>query len=258
MTSQRIAGLPKRLPWSQFEELTDSLRNLTARLDNLIALWSTITPQITIDGRIGEFTTAVNKIYTALQNFAPGGAPLTYSHYPLEWGQATGGSATKLLCTGKRWATNIWQGCELTIVEGSGSGQSRWVESNDRTSITVRTNLDVVPDSSSVFVIRTRAILENKPAWKHGQKNVAAAGTAEQLPDITVPTGCQLIILAKPTNTGYIYLGKTEADAESTTGRFESLEAGVGIPLAFTNANLVWIDASVNGEGVSYLVPQAV
>lgn len=95
----------------------------------------------------------------------------------------------------------------------------------------------------------------DKPGFSFitGQKDVAAAGTAEQLPDVPIPAGVKAIIMAKPGNAGDIYLGNSKANTESATVRFDKLEAGDSIPLQITNLNLVWIDASVNGEGVSFL-----
>ncbi len=103
------------------------------------------------------------------------------------------------------------------------------------------------------YALSRRAIL---PAWTHGQKNVTSAGTAEQLPDVTVPDGCQLTIIAKPGNAGTIYLGKSKADAESVTNRFDGLVAGLAASLKIDNANKVWVNASDDGDGVSYLVEQ--
>lgn len=94
-------------------------------------------------------------------------------------------------------------------------------------------------------------------AFAHGQLDVTAAGTAEQLAsDVSVPVGCQLTVIAKPGNTGTIYLGNSKANAESATARFDGLSAGLAVSLKITNANLVWVDAAVSGEGVSYIVEQ--
>lgn len=96
----------------------------------------------------------------------------------------------------------------------------------------------------------------NKSAWTHGQLDITTAGIAEQLPDVTVPDGFYVTIIAKPGNTGTIYLGKTKADCEDTSSRFDGLAAGLAHALRVTNVNLVWVDASVSGEGVSWSVEQ--
>ncbi len=96
----------------------------------------------------------------------------------------------------------------------------------------------------------------NRNSFVTGEKDVTNAGTAEQLPDVEIPDGFKAIIAAKPGNTGYIYFGNSKENAESATNRFDRLEAGDSIPLAITNLNLVWIDASQDGEGISYYVEQ--
>jgi len=98
--------------------------------------------------------------------------------------------------------------------------------------------------------------LGNRTSITTGQRDVPAAGTAEQLPSVTIPEGFQLTIIAKPANTGTIYFGNSKANAESATARFDGLSAGLAVSLEITNANLVWVNASVNGEGISYIVEQ--
>lgn len=98
--------------------------------------------------------------------------------------------------------------------------------------------------------------LGNKSTFVTGQKNVAAAGTAEQLPDVAIPDGFRAIILAKPGNAGYVYLGNSKANAESATARFDRLEAGDSIAVQLTNLNLLWAKVSEDGEGISYYVEQ--
>jgi len=100
-------------------------------------------------------------------------------------------------------------------------------------------------------------ILANKGALIIGQKNVTTAGTAEQLPDIWIPDGFKVILLAKPENTGYIYLGASKVQAEDSSTRFSRLEAGDSIPLQITTLKLIWEDVSVSGEGITYIVEQA-
>jgi len=98
--------------------------------------------------------------------------------------------------------------------------------------------------------------LGNKSSFATGQKDVTSAGIAEQLPDVSIPDGFKAIVVAKPGNTGYIYLGNSKANAESATVRFDRLEAGDSIAVQLTNLNLCWIDSSQDGEGISYYVEQ--
>jgi len=82
----------------------------------------------------------------------------------------------------------------------------------------------------------------------YGRKAVAAAGTDVALAaSQALASGVQ--IKALWANTGYIYVG-TEGVAAATG--FE-LAAGESVFIATDNLALVWLDAAVNGEGVSYI-----
>ena len=93
----------------------------------------------------------------------------------------------------------------------------------------------------------------NRPTWAHGQKTVTAAGTAEQLPSQAIPDGFELVVRALPGNGNNIFLGETEALVESATDRLQ-FTAGNGLTLKVRDANQVWVDAAVDGEGVDYWV----
>lgn len=109
--------------------------------------------------------------------------------------------------------------------------------------------------ASSSSVAPQRAIEGSRSQFITGQKDVAAAGTPEQLPDVSVPDGFKVIIMAKQSNTGNIYLGNS-VTILSSSQRFDKLEAGDSVPLQVTNTNLIWIDSTVNGEGICYIVEQ--
>ena len=96
---------------------------------------------------------------------------------------------------------------------------------------------------------------KNKSSFITGQLTLAAASTAQQLVEYSAPIedGYQLTIVAWPTNTGYIYIGKEKGSAEGASS-FNGLAAGLAISLRVTNVNLVWVSATVAGEGVSFIV----
>lgn len=98
--------------------------------------------------------------------------------------------------------------------------------------------------------------LVNMPALITGQRNATTAGAAVQLPDIKVPNGFKVIIMAKPSNTGYIYLGNAQVSAEDSSSRFDRLEAGDSIALQITTLKLLWFVSSVDNEGISWIVEQ--
>lgn len=77
--------------------------------------------------------------------------------------------------------------------------------------------------------------------------NVATAGTRVQLPDLD----CSMVtIIAKRENTGYIYAGKNTV---SSIVYGVELSAKDSFDFAVSNANEIWIDSSISGEGISYV-----
>jgi len=96
---------------------------------------------------------------------------------------------------------------------------------------------------------------QNRSKWTHGQKDVVAAGTAEQLPDVAIPDGLDGVVRAKPGNTGDIYLGRSKGEASRSITRI-TLAAGEAQKLRVNNFSLWYVDAAVSGEGVEYFVEQ--
>ena len=99
--------------------------------------------------------------------------------------------------------------------------------------------------------------LPNRESFIHGARDITTAGTAEQLTtaSISIPDGFQLTIIAKPANTGTIYIGRSKGDAEGSQ-KFDGLSAGLAHSLIVTNVNLAWVNTDVDGEGVSWIVEQ--
>lgn len=179
-----------------------------------------------------------------------------YSGMPLHWGKATSGAKDKLVDQAADWEEDIWAGYEVVFIEGTGAGQIRLIKSNDVNSITPRSEWSEAPDGTTVYVIRTaRAIVANRNSWTPGQKNVTSAGTAEQLPNVEVPDGFEFVVKAKVDNTSYIYYGNSKANAEDSSKR-ATLSPDESMAFRITNANLIWIDAAISGEGIEYIVEQ--
>lgn len=82
-----------------------------------------------------------------------------------------------------------------------------------------------------------------------GAKNVTTAGTRVQLATDSTPC-LDIIVQAKRGNTGRIYVGGSLVANDDSNGVY--LNAGQSISLSVTNLNQVYIDATVNGEGVSF------
>lgn len=81
--------------------------------------------------------------------------------------------------------------------------------------------------------------------FSSAQQNVTMAGTRVQL---STNTCVAVTVKAKSTNTGLIYVG----DVSVTSSNGFILSAGESVSFAITNTNKVYIDSSINGEGISY------
>ncbi len=91
----------------------------------------------------------------------------------------------------------------------------------------------------------------NRAGWYNAQKTVAVPSTSEQCVAQAIPNGFALTVMALPTNTGNIGIGTTAANSDLATGTPVILGPGAAARLFVTNANLVWVDAIVAGNGVS-------
>jgi len=77
--------------------------------------------------------------------------------------------------------------------------------------------------------------------------NVTLAGTRQQLDD----KACrEVTIIAKRGNTGYIYVGKSNVSSTVYGVELSELDS---VTLEVSNTNEIYIDASVSGEGISYV-----
>jgi len=77
--------------------------------------------------------------------------------------------------------------------------------------------------------------------------NVTTAGTRVRLPNIPCKT---VTVIAKKTNTGSIFCGMVTV---SSTVYGVELEQKEAYDFDVYNANEIYIDASVSGEGISYV-----
>ncbi len=93
----------------------------------------------------------------------------------------------------------------------------------------------------------------NKSVIKTGQKTVAIASTAEQFPAQAIPTGYSVVIKGLDANTNKVHVAKSAADAQVDANAYE-LGAGQFLILKITNLNLLWLNANVNGQGVTFAV----
>lgn len=85
-----------------------------------------------------------------------------------------------------------------------------------------------------------------------GIKKVTTAGTAVAL--VAASTPCRMVsIQACPENTGVIVVGASTVVAASATRRGLALVPGQSVDLRVTDLASLYIDATVSGEGVSFV-----
>jgi hypothetical protein len=85
-----------------------------------------------------------------------------------------------------------------------------------------------------------------------GQKTISSAGTAEPLGSQN--GGGPLLVKALDTNTAVVALGNDGAN-DVTVSNGLRLEAGDAVVFNFVgNLASLWLDAAVNGEGVSWII----
>ena len=106
---------------------------------------------------------------------------------------------------------------------------------------------DSTEDTVAVNTNNSLKTIEEVPGTPYtNQFTVTTAGTAVQL---QTSANLSLTIKALAGNTGLIYVGDSTVD--SSTGL--ELSAGDSVSLAISQNNVIWLDCSVNGEGVSVI-----
>ena len=126
----------------------------------------------------------------------------------------------------------IYQSSPATISDGKYGMLQIDDAGNLKVALTGSSTITSLPQGSAIY---------------SGNKNVTTAGT--QLALATTQAVKGVVIKAKAANTGVIYVGAS--DVSSTTGF--ALAAGESITLDIDDLATVYIDSSVNGEGVTYI-----
>jgi hypothetical protein len=139
-------------------------------------------------------------------------------------GTATAGGATTLTDSGASWIVNQYTGATITILSGTGSGQSRTVASNTSTVITISSAWSVNPNSTSVYLIQ-------KTAWTKFWQARAMISTGGSLTGLTIGN----ITFSSSTQ---------EAFMEELTGNINPDDTG-GINVNF-GKDIARIDISIN------------
>jgi len=114
--------------------------------------------------------------------------------------------------------------------------------------LTTQIPIEADPVTGSLFVT-VIASTTGSTTLLNGQVTVTTAGTRVQLSVASVALYNGVIVRAKDTNTGYIYLGNSAVS--SSTGMI--LLAGESTSVAVDNLNKLYIDSSVSGSDISYI-----
>lgn len=97
----------------------------------------------------------------------------------------------------------------------------------------------------------TNVTIDGLNEIQDGRTVVATAGTAVQIS--TTSTPCRRItIQAETNNTGNIAVGASTVVAAVATARGVILAAGDAVDVYINNLDKVYIDSTVNGDGVTY------
>ena len=87
--------------------------------------------------------------------------------------------------------------------------------------------------------------MENKQSFYTDSLAVAAVGTAQQFDDHRIVQGHYATVHACPANTGNIYVGESQAQAQAHNF---TLTPDASHQIATDNSSDIWIDAAVEGE----------
>ena len=86
---------------------------------------------------------------------------VTSDGQPLDTGTATDGSGNTITCAGKTWGVNDYVGKTVVLVSGTGAGYTRRIVSNTATVLTVNTDWDITPNTTTIFYIVDEAYRHN-------------------------------------------------------------------------------------------------
>ncbi len=190
----------------------------------------------------------------------------------LETGRVLNATSTTLVDPSKKWGTDLWKGFFVQITSGFGAGQVRNISTNSESTLTVSVAWDTIPTSDSFYAILGNLTINatlasplnadgsvqvnevNRAAFATAIVSVTTHGTPVQFGAQAIPNGFQITVKAKAGNTKPIHVGNSSAHAQYLTGIGYELSPGASIPLAVTNANLIWIDSEVDGEAVTWAV----
>lgn len=87
-----------------------------------------------------------------------------------------------------------------------------------------------------------------------GRISNALSGTPVQGADNELPPGVKLVLKSLNTNTGVMTVGNSSANALNTGTTAFRLQPGESLELEIENTDRVWVDATVAGEAVEFIM----
>lgn len=98
-------------------------------------------------------------------------------------------------------------------------------------------------------------VLENPSGITSFRVLVPVVNTPVQLPDREIPYGEHLVVKALPTNMGIIYTANSRPEAININSCYQLL-ANEAVEYKVKNADAVWVNVTIAGEGVCCTVEQ--
>jgi prepilin-type N-terminal cleavage/methylation domain-containing protein len=160
-----------------------------------------------------DFVARTMKGISSIPAHAPtivsGGCNSSITFYAVEdFGISSGNASTTLNDTRKDWTGIDWRNFRVTIVSGTGAGQTRTIVSNTRDTLTVNTAWSPVPDNTSEYRILSfnrfsRRVADNTLTYarnESGNVSLAENITCFTVSGVTPITSIDITISAETQN----------------------------------------------------------
>ena len=208
--------------FSGLDERIDYLNKTMLRIEELLA---GVAPVPVPSDKTDVIVTKLDSIVTIIKTLVPGLEIPEYSHIPVFWSRASGGSKSKLIAgpvgtsRGQNWETDVWAGYELNIIEGTGRGQIRTIKSNTRDALIPASDFATDPDDTSVYVIRRFNPWAIEKANKH---NASVTANTNILPDDLTPSRPPCVFRVMISSGAAVFSAIITKDTTSKTAKFHS------------------------------------
>ena len=93
----------------------------------------------------------------------------------------------------------------------------------------------------------------NWPYVRSGQSTTTSGTQVVIISALEIPDDIGILVKAKNANTGIVTLGYSTTTADYSGSSYFSLYPGESVSLKVSNANLIYYDVAVTGEGIEYI-----